>query len=150
MEINYDKTTCMIVGTNQQNKKYSPLNICIDGNKIKDVNKQKLLGIYIYENLRWTEHIDHLCIDISSKISLLRQLSTYIPTEAKKKCSYQGYILPLIDYGSSTWGTTPKSNLERLSKLQKRAAQYYSKCTLRHILFRYVEHFRMANHRKTT
>ena len=36
---------------------------------------------------------------------------------------YQGYILPLIDYGSSTWGTTSKSNLERLSKLQKRAAR---------------------------
>ena len=36
---------------------------------------------------------------------------------------YQGYILPLIDYGSSTWGTTSRSNLERLSKLQKRAAR---------------------------
>ena len=36
---------------------------------------------------------------------------------------YQGYILPLIDYGSSTWGTTSKSNLERLPKLQKRAAR---------------------------
>ena len=36
---------------------------------------------------------------------------------------YQGYILPLIDYGSSNWGTTSRSNLERLSKLQKRAAR---------------------------
>ena len=36
---------------------------------------------------------------------------------------YQGYILPLINYGSSTWGTTSGSNLERLSKLQKRAAR---------------------------
>ena len=36
---------------------------------------------------------------------------------------YQGYILPLIDYGSSTWGTTSGSNLESLSKLQKRAAR---------------------------
>ena len=38
---------------------------------------------------------------------------------------YQGVILPLIDYGSSIWGTTPISNLyiERLSKLQKQAAR---------------------------
>ena len=36
---------------------------------------------------------------------------------------YQGYILSLIDYGSSTWGTTSRSNLERLSRLQKRAAR---------------------------
>ena len=122
IKINYDKTTCMIVGTQQRTKNILPLNICIDGNKINDVKKQKLLGIYIDENLRWTDHIDHLCANISSKISLSRQLSTYIPTEAQKMF-YQGYILPLIDYGSCTWGTTSKSNIERLSRLQKRAAR---------------------------
>ena len=31
--------------------------------------------------------------------------------------------LPLIDYGSNTWGSTSKLNIERLSKLQKRAAR---------------------------
>ena len=36
---------------------------------------------------------------------------------------YQGYILPLIDYGSNTWGSTSKLNIERLSKLQKCAAR---------------------------
>ena len=36
---------------------------------------------------------------------------------------YQGYILPLIDYGSKTWGTTTITNIERLSKLQKLAAR---------------------------
>ena len=67
MEINYGKTTCMIVGTQHRTKNTLPLNICIDGNKIKDVKKQKLLGIYIDENLRWTDHIDHLCANIPSK-----------------------------------------------------------------------------------
>ena len=36
---------------------------------------------------------------------------------------YQGYILPLLDYGSNTWGTTYKVNIDRLNKLQKRAAR---------------------------
>ena len=112
----------MIVGTQHRTKHIQPLNICIDGNNIKDVKKQILLGIYIDDNLRWTDHIDHLCANISSKISLLRQLSTYIPTEAQKMF-YQGYILPLIDYGSSAWGTTSRSNVKRLSKLHKRTAR---------------------------
>ena len=30
---------------------------------------------------------------------------------------------PLIDYGSVVWGTTSASNLDRISKLQKRAAR---------------------------
>ena len=45
-----------------------------------------------------------------------------MPTDVQKHF-YQGYILPLIDYGSITWGTTSNANIERLSKLQKRAAR---------------------------
>ena len=40
-----------------------------------------------------------------------------------QKLFYQGYILPLIAYGSNTWGATSKNNIERIFKLQKRAAR---------------------------
>ena len=33
------------------------------------------------------------------------------------------YILPYIDYGSVTWGSASATNIERISKLQKRAAR---------------------------
>ena len=33
----------------------------------------------------------------------------------------QGYILPLLDYASITWGSTSTANIEKLSRLQKRA-----------------------------
>ena len=122
MYLNYDKTTCMLIGTRYRTQNSQQLNIYIDNNKIKSVNKQKLLGIYIDENLLWSDHIDYLCSNISSKISLLKQLSSYIPFEAQKMF-YQGYILPLIDYSSITWGTTSKTNTKRLLKLQKRAAR---------------------------
>ena len=45
-----------------------------------------------------------------------------MPADVQKHF-YEGYILPLIDYGSITWGTTSNANIERLSKLQKRAAR---------------------------
>ena len=80
------------------------------------------MGVFIDENLSWTAHIDNLCSTISSKISLLKQLSLYVPVEIQK-LFYQGYILLLIDYGSNTWENTSKHNIERISKLQKRAAR---------------------------
>ncbi len=40
-----------------------------------------------------------------------------------QKLFYNGYILPLIDYGSNAWGSTSVANLTRLLKLQKRAAR---------------------------
>ena len=122
MKVHYDKTTCMLLGTRSQTKNSQDMDICIDGNNIKNVRKQKLLGIYIDENLLWTDHIDYLCTTLSSKISNLRQLSNYISVEAQK-VYYQGYILPLIDYGSCTWGAASKNNLDRILKLQKRAAR---------------------------
>ena len=123
MQIHYDKTSCMTLGSRHRTQnEASKLDITIDGSEIKQVDKQKLLGVYIDENLLWTTHIDYLCSTISIKISLLKQLSTYVPVKVQK-LFYQGYILPLIDYGSNTWGSTSKLNIERLSKLQKRAAR---------------------------
>ena len=40
-----------------------------------------------------------------------------------KTIFYETYILPLIDYGCNTWSATMSSNIERISKLQKRAAR---------------------------
>ena len=121
MKIHFSKTTCMLVANKQRLNLSRKLNIQLHENCIQNVSKQKLLGIYIDENVSWSSHIDHLCSIIASKISLLRQLSEYVPAETQKMF-YQGYILPLIDYGTVTWGSATGRHIERLSKLKKRAA----------------------------
>ena len=105
MNVHMTKTTCMLVGARKLLNDYRPLNIIADHVNIQSVSKQKLLGVYIDEHLSWSAHIDHLCSLISCKISLLRQLATYVPTHIQK-VYYQGYILPYIDYGSVTCGVS--------------------------------------------
>ena len=122
MFVHFDKTFYMLLGTRQKLGNLDEINITIDNNLIKQTSEHKLLGIHIDDKLTWNAHINHLCSTISSKISLLRQLSKYVNRDTQTKF-YQGYILPLIDYGSITWGSTSTNNLERLSKLQKRAAR---------------------------
>ena len=122
MNVHMTKTSCMLVGARKRLNDSRPLNIIADDVNIQSVSKQKLLGVYIDEHLSWSAHIDHLCSLISSKISLLRKLATYVPTHIQK-VYYQGYILPYIDYGSVTWGSASVTNIERISKLQKRAAR---------------------------
>ena len=82
----------------------------------------KANGIVIDDHLSWAPHIDYLCSTISSKISLLRHISIYVPQNIQK-IFYQSYIQPLLDYGCNTWGNKTAANIERLSKLQKRAAR---------------------------
>ena len=114
--------SCMTIGTRQRLDGTDPLDIKADNINIRSVSNQKLLGFHIDENLNWNTHINNLCKVVSSKISLLRKLAEYIPLQVQKQF-YQGYILPLLDYGSITWGSTSTANIERLSKLQKRAAR---------------------------
>ena len=80
----YDKTTCMAFKTRHKTRQTPNLDIHIEDNMLKQVDKQKLLGDFIDEKLSWTAHIDYLCATISSKASLLKQLSSYVPVEIKK------------------------------------------------------------------
>ena len=112
----------MTLGTRHKIQQTGPLNISIGNTQLNPVSSQKLLGVHIDETLSWNQHIDFLCSIISSRISLLRKLSYYVP-ENVQKMFYQSYVLPLIDYGSSSWGSTTKLNIERINKLQKRAAR---------------------------
>ena len=84
MQGHLKKPTCILVGTKTRVNESRLLNIQADRVSIQTVSKQKLLGIYIDENLTWSLHIDHLCSLISSKNSLLGQLATHIPTHAQK------------------------------------------------------------------
>ena len=47
MNMHYEKTSCMLIGTKRSTQHSQELDIYIDDNKIKNVTKQKLLGIYI-------------------------------------------------------------------------------------------------------
>ena len=56
MKNHYDKTSCMVVGTRHKTREASGLNIHIENHKLKQVDKQKLLGVFIDENLSWTAY----------------------------------------------------------------------------------------------
>ena len=110
MNMHYEKKSCMLQGMRHSTQHSQQFDIYIDGNTIENVTRQKLLGIYFDENLQWFDHIDYLCSTMSSKTSLLKQLSLNIPVDTQK-LFYQGNILPLIDNGFCTWGTTSKANI---------------------------------------
>ena len=83
MQINYDKTTCMTIGTRKMVDNSNVLTLQLNNTCIAKVKKQKLLGIYIDENLTLTAHIDYLYTLM--KISLgLHILTTYVRSSLQK------------------------------------------------------------------
>ena len=84
----------MILGrTNKQNVPQE-FDIKIDDRHFKKTQNHKLLGIHIDDKLSWSFHIDHLCSSISSKISLLRQLSKYVSIDVQKQFYLEDIFCP--------------------------------------------------------
>ena len=61
MEINYDKSTCIIVGTKHSStKNIQPLNINVDGSKIRDVKETKSAFMNIFRFFFFNFFLNHL------------------------------------------------------------------------------------------
>ena len=67
------------------------------------------------------------------KINLLKSIS-HLLTLDLKKVFYTGYISLIIEYACIVWGVGNKTNSNRITKLQKRAAQIVLKKTFQNII----------------
>ena len=112
----------MWVGVWQTLQGLDSFDIYLANEKIQQVESQKLLGIVIDRSLNWDDQINTVCLNITRKITLLKQLSKHIDKD-NMKLYYNSYILPIFDYCCIIWSRSSALNTNRLLKLQKRAAR---------------------------
>ena len=110
-----------------------------DGTSIEHVRSNKLLGVIIDEELNFTAHINKLRKKLSQKIGLLNKLCSYLSLN-KRKLLYNVLIKPCIMYGSLVRTCCPKEDLNRIFRLQKRAARVILRVDAR---FRTVDNFKI-------
>ncbi|MCG8048126.1 MAG: reverse transcriptase domain-containing protein, partial [Candidatus Thiodiazotropha endolucinida] len=122
MFIHIGKTSVMLLGSRKNLLQSEPLNIYIGNELLKTVESQKLLGLTIDKTLNWEAQIDIVCQNITKRITLMKLLSKYIDRACLIQY-YNSYILPILDYGCMLWGHCSVANINRLLKLQKRAAR---------------------------
>ena len=69
----------------------------------------------------------YICIKADSHIQrnvrIGKSIGSMRAIASLKTLLYLGYIIPYIDHGSAIWVVTSNASIERLSKLQKRAAR---------------------------
>lgn len=86
------------------------------------VETEKILGVHIDDKLQYANHIDSVCKTLNYKLFTLRRIKKYLLFHTRK-LYYNAYILPSINYCLTIWGNAPKQDMDRLFKLQKRAAR---------------------------
>ncbi len=79
----------------------------------------KFLGIFLDENLKWTQHIDYIKSKISRSAYLMRTMRKYLfPSDMKTL--YYTMVHPYLTFGIEVWGAASKTKISELERSQKR------------------------------
>ena len=88
------------------------------------VASDKILGIFIDNNLTWTNHIDADAKKIVSYLWLLSRIKEYVSSDQRVQF-YKSCVQPHIDYCNAIWAGTSQRNLDRIYRLQIRACKLF-------------------------
>ena len=97
-------------------------NISLNNVQLLTVSKEKVLGVHIDNNLLWGQQVRKVTKKMSSNIWLLSKVKNYL-TKEHRVMYYKSYIQPHLDYANIVWGSTSKTNLLQIERLQKRACR---------------------------
>jgi len=124
MELNASKTKSLLVTGKRLEKKAPDTNLksSCNGSEIEQITSQKLLGAKLGDHLSFTEHIDGICTKVSQRIAVMKKIKRNLPL-AERKLYFNTLIKPIMLYGSCAWCTASEENVNRVSKLQKRASR---------------------------
>ena len=80
----------------------------------------KLLGVYIDVELKFTNHVDHLCKRTSRQLSATRRIAKYLNKDCIMKL-FNAFILSNFNYSSIVWHFCPHESTSKVEKINKSA-----------------------------
>ena len=122
MILNIDKTKVMLIASRQKRTVLGDtvLNLQYNDIDIKMTTSDKVLGIYVDNNLTWNNHFNFLSKKLSTYMWLLSKIRTFLSID-HRVLFYNAYIKPNLDYCSLIWSNTSNVNINRITKLQRRS-----------------------------
>jgi hypothetical protein len=113
--VNTDKTKAMLFHLNKNNK-IMESNIVFNNSVISFMPESKFLGINITSNLRWSTHIQSLCLKLSKVCYIIKSLRDDLSFNILRNI-YFAKFQSLVRYGISFWGS--ENECSEVLKLQK-------------------------------
>ena len=103
-------------------------NLKLGDRHIRHVPHKKSLGMVLDEQLKWYKHNEVQCKKISNNIALLKRARPFVPRHKLiKMCN--AFVLHHFNYCSTIWNDRSCSVINKLSKVQRRAARIITSST---------------------
>ena len=122
LSLNIKKTQYMVF---TKKKRKSPIELKIVGHAIHEVCKTKFLGRFINNKLNWKDHISYISSKIAWGLGMIIKARNHL-NENGLVNSYYSFIYPYLTYCNHIWGSTYKTNLQKLVILQNKVVRIIS------------------------
>ena len=121
--VNSNKTQCIFIGSRQNIAKI-PKDVLIrfGGSDITPSLNVKNLGIYFDQYMTFERHIDEMHRKTMGSLIYLNRIKNEVTSEVRV-IMVQSLALSYLNYCPNIWGTTNKTQLHRIQKLQNFAAK---------------------------
>ena len=122
LKLNDSKTELFLIASTRHANAVSHLDLKIGGSVISPSASIKNLGIVFDNSLAMKNHVSSLCRTVNFHLRNLNRIRRYID---RSTCAHavRSLILSRLDYGNSLLGGLSVSDVQRLQKLQNRAAR---------------------------
>ena len=127
--LNDEKTEFMLIGSRSRLASIDNRPILkLDYRHIRHVRYKKSLAVVLDEQLKWDKNNEVQCKKISNSIALLKRARPFVSRHTLVKM-YNAIVLPHFNYCSTIWNDGSCSVINKLSKLQIRAARIITSST---------------------
>ena len=121
MDFNPSKCTTLRMSANKRLSISS--SYVLHGETLENVTSAKYLGVTLSDDLSWSKHVEAVAAKGNSTVGFLRRNFRECSNEVRK-ATYTTMVRPVLEYASSVWDPHQKEDIDRLEKVQKRAARY--------------------------
>ena len=104
------------------NKSNQNLQVNINGTKLEDVSKIKYLGALLDNSLGWKDQVRAVSLKVSRGLGIPKNAKKFLPFSALTSL-YTSIVESYFRYCCSVWGCAGATEINRLQKLQNRAAR---------------------------
>ena len=122
MEFNQDKCTVIHI---TRSKKPIPSSYVLHGRVLETVSSAKYLGVNISSNLTWTDHIQKVSASGNRTLGFCKR-NIRSKNPAIRSTAYKALVRPVLEYSSTVWSPHAKSGIDKLERVQRRAARWIS------------------------